>query len=237
MPVRTSACRAAGACPAGNPISVWKVGISEKYCWSWSGRGVSGFARGGRRRTRARAATQPRGQAFPSRRMAVYRHGVGERLAQTEVGGRKRVGKTQGAHGDVLRRPFADAANARATARSRRGRWPWGRTAVRRARRRHARSRIVCAFRAGACRWRRGRAVRVGQRGRGRREPRKRAKGVSNGSPKRAASRPARVVAPATLTCWPSTARTASSNTSHAPGTRRPGCARTDAASAGSRPR
>src|SRR5205814_1735637 len=45
----------------------------------------------------------------------------------------------------------------------------------------------------------------------------------STGVPKARTSRPASVVAPRTVTCWPSTARTASSKASHAPGTRNPG--------------
>ena len=47
--------------------------------------------------------------------------------------------------------------------------------------------------------------------------------GVAMGSPKASAHRPAMVVAAFTDTCCPSTARTASSNPSNAPGTRRPG--------------
>ena len=49
------------------------------------------------------------------------------------------------------------------------------------------------------------------------------AKGVVNGCPYFVDRRPARVVAPTTLTCWPRTARTASSKVLHAPGTRNPG--------------
>ena len=49
----------------------------------------------------------------------------------------------------------------------------------------------------------------------------------------RGRSRPASVRAPATETCWPSTARTASSAPSTAPGTRRPGALRTSGASSG----
>ena len=47
---------------------------------------------------------------------------------------------------------------------------------------------------------------------------------VSTGAPKRAARRPAMVVAAATDTCWPRMARTASSKPSQAPGVRMPGC-------------
>jgi len=47
--------------------------------------------------------------------------------------------------------------------------------------------------------------------------------GVSTGSPNAAAYRPAIVVAAATVICWPRMARTASSNPSNPPGTRRPG--------------
>ena len=56
-----------------------------------------------------------------------------------------------------------------------------------------------------------------------------------SGSPKRAASRPASVLAPRTVTCWPSTARTATSKGSQAPGTRSPGRRASEAASLGSR--
>ena len=48
--------------------------------------------------------------------------------------------------------------------------------------------------------------------------------GSERGSPSRRARRPARVDAPFTVTCCPRMARTASSNGSHAPGTRSPGC-------------
>ncbi|EEF23144.1 conserved hypothetical protein [Ricinus communis] len=47
--------------------------------------------------------------------------------------------------------------------------------------------------------------------------------GVATGAPKRAAMRPASVRAAATLICWPSTARTAISKPSKAPGRRNPG--------------
>jgi hypothetical protein len=53
--------------------------------------------------------------------------------------------------------------------------------------------------------------------------------------PNVAASRPASVDAADTLTCWPSIALTASSNASHAPGTRNPERAARRRASAGSR--
>jgi len=56
----------------------------------------------------------------------------------------------------------------------------------------------------------------------------------STGSPKTATKRPASVVAPFTLTCWPITARIASSKPSKAPGTRSPGCRATTGAIAGS---
>ncbi len=52
-----------------------------------------------------------------------------------------------------------------------------------------------------------------------------------------ATSRPARVRAPATETCWPSTARTASSWESTWPGTRRPGAALTSGPISSSWPR
>ena len=55
-----------------------------------------------------------------------------------------------------------------------------------------------------------------------------------SGRPWRATSFPARPTAAATVICWPSTARTASSNPSHAPGTRRPGRAATRGARMGS---
>ena len=50
--------------------------------------------------------------------------------------------------------------------------------------------------------------------------------GPGSGSPAACTSRPATVRAPGTETCWPMTARTASSKPSAAPGTRRPGSAR-----------
>ena len=61
-------------------------------------------------------------------------------------------------------------------------------------------------------------------------------KGVSTGSPSAAASRPATVVAALTLTCCPSTTRTAASKASKAPFTRSPGLRRTEGASTRWRP-
>jgi hypothetical protein len=58
--------------------------------------------------------------------------------------------------------------------------------------------------------------------GAGNRREQLRATGVSMGSPKRSTSRCASVRAAATVICWPSTARTASSKPSSVPGTRRP---------------
>ncbi len=56
----------------------------------------------------------------------------------------------------------------------------------------------------------------------------------STGRPYARTSLPARVVAPFTVTCCPSTARTESSNPSHAPGTRSPGFNSTCFANSGS---
>lgn len=55
-----------------------------------------------------------------------------------------------------------------------------------------------------------------------------------NGLPKALTKRPARVVAPFTVTCWPRIARVASSKPFQQPGTRRPGSASMLAANAGS---
>ena len=59
---------------------------------------------------------------------------------------------------------------------------------------------------------------------------------MASGAPTAATMRPATVRAPATEICWPMTARTAVSNGSTLPGTRRPGAAATDGASVGSSP-
>ncbi len=61
-----------------------------------------------------------------------------------------------------------------------------------------------------------------------------RASRFGSGRPQSATSRPASVRAPATEICWPRTARTAISNGSHAPGTRRPGRRATSGARRGS---
>ena len=61
------------------------------------------------------------------------------------------------------------------------------------------------------------------------------ANGVSIGSPNRAASRPASVVAARTETRWPRIARTVSSNPSNAPGTRKPAHRASDASRVGVR--
>ncbi len=58
--------------------------------------------------------------------------------------------------------------------------------------------------------------------------------GVVTATPNRRATRPAIVDAPATLICWPSTPRSASSKRSSAPGIRNPGAAATSSASSGS---
>ena len=60
--------------------------------------------------------------------------------------------------------------------------------------------------------------------------------GRATGLPSSAVSRPAMVRAAPTVTCWPSTARTAISLPSTWPGTRRPGRAATSGPSSGSRP-
>ena len=197
--------------------------------------GFSGIARDAGRRRRATAATTRRGRAAsPSEGMLAG--GVGERLAQAEVGGGEGVGKTQRAHGDVLRRPFADAPDAaQAVDHLAVG----GGRAETQFAPRGGGGEVADGLRPGAGEAEGGevgrRSAAASASGVGARRA-SGAKGVSTGSPKRAASRPASVVAPATLICWPSTARTASSNTSHAPGTRSPGCARTDADRVGSAP-
>ena len=61
-----------------------------------------------------------------------------------------------------------------------------------------------------------------------------RAAPFGSGRPHSTTSRPASVRAPATEICWPRTARTATSNGSHAPGTRRPGLRATSEARSGS---
>ncbi len=82
----------------------------------------------------------------------------------------------------------------------------------------------------------RGRASVRGGRGRRARAPRSSPRSETiesgldrrlrgNGSPKASAMRPSIVRAARTEICWPTTARTASSNPSNVPGTRRPGCA------------
>ncbi len=58
--------------------------------------------------------------------------------------------------------------------------------------------------------------------------------GVATGVPARSMMRPTIVVAPATVTCWPTMARMAISQGSQAPGTRRPGRASTALRSRGS---
>ena len=87
-----------------------------------------------------------------------------------------------------------------------------------------------------ACRSRSGRRRRAGPASGRARRPRRSAASAAR-SPHRATIRPAMVRAPATEICWPTIARIASSNGSHAPGTRRPGAPPTSGASSGSRAR
>ena len=145
-----------------------------------------------------------------------------ERLVQRHVAGGERVGPAQRAHGDVLRRPVADARQLLAVARG------W------RARRRRRAVAGVCRQRPGRWpRWPPGAASRcpAGPARRRRRGPAPPApgtgapssgNGVSMASPKRSTSRCASVRAAATVICWPSTARTASSKPLSPPGTRTP---------------
>ena len=140
---------------------------------------------------------------------------------QRQVAGQPDVGVGQAAQADERRRPRADAGDGE----QRRGRPPRGRRRGR-ARRRRRRARSASAVHgapAGAGQPDRG-------RGRRRRAPSGRGKawvsvptGSGSGRARGGSSRAVSVRAPATDTCWPRTARTASSAASGEAGTRRPG--------------
>ena len=185
------------------------------------------------RRTRARAATAPRGA---SRSAGVGRapRAVGGAAQQADVARRERVRLAQRADRDVLRGPLADAADG-AQARDRLFDRPERAEELRirhgglgeRDERRAARA---------------GHAERPQVRGR---HPLRRT-GTSatarparrsSVSPQSATSWPASFRAATTVTCWPRIARTASSKPSQAPGARRPGRCATSGRRNGSRER
>ena len=149
-----------------------------------------------------------------------------------DVAARERVGPAQRAHRDVVRRPGADAGKRDQALEG--GVGIGGRAAVERERARDlsgGERDEALAARAGdperpAIRRRCARARRAGA---GDRRV-SAACGVAIGSPNAPASRPAIVVAAFTVICCPRMARTAISNPSNAPGTRRPGFAATSGA-------
>ena len=150
---------------------------------------------------------------------------------QHEVAARKGIGLVERAHGDVLRRPLTDAADLS----QRRDRRPADRVGSR-----AAAARDMPGQRAHRVGPRRHHAERLERRARELRGRRKQAIeiltiGVT------ASRRPTRCARPACSRpdriCCPRIARTASSNPSHAPGVRMPGCAAIAARSSGSPPR
>ena len=186
---------------------------------------------GAARHRRATAARAWRGRAArPGVRMAIL-SAMARSRPMSAAG--KASGSRSCAHRDVLRRPLADPAAGPQRARSP----PRGRSAPKRC--------GIGGGRGGDSRQRRGARARHPER---RRDPRRPdasgvGKGVGQivavrlGADARRRPRPAcrpGLRAAATVICWPSTARTASSKPSQAPGTRRPGRARTSGASAGS---
>ena len=157
--------------------------------------------------------------------------------ADAEVGGQEGVGVAQGPHGDVLGRPGADARECdegaadlsrvgtrvehEVTAGDRLGQG--GRVPV-----------ADPAGMANAPGSRRARSASASGLGKSRVTV---PCGVTSEAPAAATRRPATVRAPATETCWPITARTASSKPSTVPATRRPGWRATAGARSGSAPR
>ena len=150
----------------------------------------------------------------------------GERAQQADVGGGKGVGLAQRAQRDVLRRPFADrrgSARSRAIALSSVAERPEelrigarpprpARCSAARARAGHAERREIAPRPA-----RSGVGKDAGQAADARDGLRRSARR------RRRPACAARLRAAATVICWPSMARTASSKPSQPPGTRRPG--------------
>ena len=133
--------------------------------------------------------------------------GAGRRAPEPQVARRPRVGIAQRAHRDVLDRPRAEA----------------GQREQRRARGGDVERRVepqAAGDRRGQRAQRRARARRACPAARPSRPPRAPGSGRRRRARDQLLRRPR---APATLTCWPSTARTASSQPLHAPGTRIPG--------------
>ncbi len=174
------------------------------------------YARHGRQPRRSRVAR------------ATVRHA--RRLHHRDVGRREGIGPRKCAHGDVLRRPRANAGDAREGGErlvDRRAGVKAKRSgAISRASATIARAREAMMPRAAMSP---GRGSEIAAGGKSRSSP---SRGVSSGSPNAVTKRPAIVVAAATEICWPRIARTAISKPSTAPGTRNPGLAAASAPSA-----
>ena len=170
---------------------------------------------------RVRAPRPPR-SARPLPQLRVTRRDRAvEGVADAEVGGQEHVGIAERPHRDVARRPRPDAGQREQSARHLARSAPASSTTVRR---RRARVQSADERAARGRRHRQPLGIEVGERRRGRE------RWVSVPTGRAAAARrlarrarPASVRAPATDTCWPSTARTASSAPSTWAGERRPG--------------
>ena len=158
------------------------------------------------------------------RRFAQMLHGSpAPRLEQSQVSGRESIGPAQGSHGDILGGPVADPGKGLELADDglgvgagfqvdlASGDGPSDGPDARRCAARRSPGRSAPLVR---------QTPTVSGVGLRRVSP---GTGVSSGSPKRSASRPARVVAARTEMRWPRMARIASSKPSNAPGTRNPG--------------
>ena len=145
---------------------------------------------------------------------------AGDGPAQAEVGGGEGVGFAH-AQGQVVRRPGAEAGQGRRP-RPRSGRGTRCRRGGCHRRPRRRRRPAPPPPGPGSGRARRGRR-RPGPRGSGTCGSGPSARARARACRRRSTSRPARVGAPATDTCWPRMARTPVSNGSQVPGTRRPG--------------
>ena len=196
------------------------------------------FSSGGRQRSASATGAAGRRSATAASARPVGGDGrvvaeAGEGVADAEVGRQEDVGVAERPQRDVVGGPRPDAGQREQRARVRRRGRRRGR-----ARRSPSASAAHSADQGAAARPRHRQLAR----GRARRGPRRRGTGGSGrvdrpqpaGAPCSATSRAATVRAPATLTCWPSTARTAISWPSTWPGTRRPGVRRTSGPITGS---
>ena len=206
------------ACPWWSMLSAFIRRLLHRLAHRW----CSAYERHGRQRSAS--ASAPLGD--PSTPSEV------ERVAHAEVGGQEDVGIAERPHGDVAGRPRTDAAQGLQRLR------PSPRGRCRRRARCVPSATWAHASMSAAPRDRRHGEVRGAEAGDrlGRREHVRDRRRPGSRAARRAAatSRAASVRAPATLTCWPSTARTSSSVPSGCPGARRPGRFATSGASSGS---